>query len=217
MARYFSYFPITNYKLTDDALGLDVLTNLMTRFKLEESFKENTSIYYKYDIRDGDTPETIAYYAYGSAERHWIVLLYNDIIDPQYDWPLEFKALTNYVNEKYSANNYADTANTGVSGLVWAKTNNHSYYITETTKFLDIVSSETFQIDSASYANTTTSLTPTQITLKDGNVIFKSNTKNSINYYQYEEQENEKKRSIKLLKNDFVFALEEELRKSLKE
>lgn len=217
MARYFSYFPITNYKLTDDALGLDVLTNLMTRFKLEESFKENTSIYYKYDIRDGDTPETVAYYAYGSAERHWIVLLYNDIIDPQYDWPLEFKALTNYVNEKYSANNYADTANTGVSGLVWAKTNNHSYYITETTKFLDIVSSETFQIDSASYANTTTSLTPTQITLKDGNVIFKSNTKNSINYYQYEEQENEKKRSIKLLKNDFVFALEEELRKSLKE
>ena len=193
MARYFSYFPITNYKLTDDALGLDVLTNLMTRFKLEESFKENTSIYYKYDIRDGDTPETIAYYAYGSAERHWIVLLYNDIIDPQYDWPLEFKALTNYVNEKYSANNYADTANTGVSGLVWAKTNNHSYYITETTKFLDIVSSETFQIDSASYANTTTSLTPTQITLKDGNVIFKSNTKNSINYYQYEEQEHSRR------------------------
>lgn len=217
MARYFSYFPTTRYKLSDDSLGLDILTNIMARFKLEESFKENTSIYYKYDIRDGDTPETVAYYAYGSAERHWIVLLYNNIIDPQYDWPLQFKSLTNYVNQKYSANNYSDTANTGVSGLVWAKTNNHSYYITETTKFLDTISSLTYETDLATYSNTTTTVVANEITLKDGNKVYQSNTKSSINYYQYEEQENEKKRSIKLLKNDFVFALEEELRKSLRE
>jgi hypothetical protein len=217
MAKYFSYFPSTRYKLTDDALGLDVLTNLMARFKLEESFKENTSVYYKYDIRDGDTPETVAYYAYGSVERHWMVLLYNNIIDPQFDWPLQFKSLTTYVNEKYSANNYADTANTGVSGLVWAKTNNHSYYVTETTQFMDTVSTNTYEIDSATFANTTTTVSPNEIVLESGNRIYQSNTKTSINYYEYEDQENEKKRSIKLLKNDFVFALEEELRRSLQE
>jgi hypothetical protein len=217
MAKYFSYFPSTRYKLTDDALGLDVLTNLMSRFKLEESFKENTSIYYKYDIRDGDTPETVAYYAYGSTERHWMVLLYNNIIDPQYDWPLQFKSLTNYVDQKYSANNYADTANTGNSGLVWAKTHNHSYYVTEKSQFMDTISINTYEIDLATYANVTTTITPNEITLKDGNKIYQSNTKTSINYYEYEDQENEKKRSIKLLKNDFVFSLEEELRRSLQE
>lgn len=217
MAKYFSYFPSTRYKLTDDAVGLDILTNLMARFKLEDSFKENTSIYYKYDVRDGDTPETVAYYAYGSAERHWIILLYNDIIDPQYDWPLQFKSLVNFIDKKYSANNYADTANTGVSGLVWAKTNDHSYYVTETTKFMDTVFSETYEIDSATYANTSTTIVPNEIVLKDGNKIYQSNTKTSINYYEYEQQENEKKRSIKLLKNDFVFALEEEIRRALRE
>jgi hypothetical protein len=217
MAKYFNYFPKTLYTANNSSAGLDTVTNIIARFGFESTLKENSSAFYKYDIKDGDTPETIAYYAYGSVERHWMVLLYNNIIDPQYDWPLQFKSLTNYVDQKYSANNYADTANTGNSGLVWAKTTNHSYYVTETTQFMDTVSTNTYEIDSATYANVTTTITPNEITLKSGNKIYQSNTKTSINYYQYEEQENEKKRSIKLLKNDFVFSLEEELRRSLQE
>ena len=214
MAKYFSYFPLSPYKADDETQGVESLTNLLVRFKLEDSFKENTSHYYKYDIKDGDTPETVAFYAYGSAERHWIVLLYNDIVDPQYDWPLEFKTLSNYVDQKYSANNYADTANTGVSGITWAKTNIHSYYIKETTEAFGNTFSQTIQLDSATYANTVTG--STEITLRDGNKIKQSNVKSSMTYYQYESEKNEQKRSIKILKNEFVFALEEELRLALK-
>lgn len=214
MAKYFSYFPTSPYKVTEDTQGVESLTNILVRFKLEDSFKENTSHYYKYDIKDGDTPETVAFYAYGSAERHWIVLLYNDIVDPQYDWPLEFKTLTNYVNQKYSANNYADTANTGVSGLTWAKSNIHSYYITETTEAFGNTFSQVIQLDSGTYANTVTG--SSTLTLEDGNILSQSNVKSSLTYYEYETKNNEEKRSIKILKNEFVFALEEELRTTLR-
>lgn len=214
MAKYFSYFPSTLYKVTNDNINVDVLTNIMVRFKMEDSLKENTSVYYKYDVRDGDTPESIAYNVYGSVERHWIVLLMNDIIDPQFDWPLEFRTLSNYIDKKYSANNYSDTANTGVSGLTWARTNPHSYYINEITEYSGNTFSQMLQLDSSTYANTITG--SSQITLKDGSKINQSNVKSSISYYEYEMNENEKKRSIKLLKNEFVFALEQELRDALK-
>ena len=194
---------------------MDVVTNLLVRFKMEDSLKENTSVYYKYDIKDGDTPENVAYNFYGSAERHWIVLLMNNIIDPQFDWPLEFRTLSNYIDKKYSANNYADTANTGTSGLVWARTNTHSYYLEETTEYSGNVFSQMIQLDSSTYANTVTGAS--SITLTDGTEINQSNVKSFISYYDYEMDENEKKRSIKILKEEFVFALEQELRKTLKQ
>jgi hypothetical protein len=213
MAKYFSYFPKTSYKPIDDGMDVDVVTNITTRFKMENSIKENSATYYKYDIKDGETPEVIAYKYYGSAEKHWIVLMMNDIIDPQYDWPLEYRTLSRFVENKYSANNYADTANTNLSGLTWARQNIHSYYITETTEYSGNTFSQTLQIDSVTYANTVTG--SRTITLQDGNQIEQSNVKFSKNHYEYEYDENESKRSILLLKPELALNLEEELRKTL--
>ena len=213
MAKYFSYFPKTSYKPIDDGMDVDVVTNITTRFKMENSIKENSATYYKYDIKDGETPEVIAYKYYGSAEKHWIVLMMNDIVDPQYDWPLEYRTLSRFVENKYSANNYADTANTNLSWLTWARQNIHSYYITETTEYSGNTFSQTLQIDSVTYANTVTG--SRTITLQDGNQIEQSNVKFSKNHYEYEYDENESKRSILLLKPELALNLEEELRKTL--
>lgn len=213
MAKYFSYYPKTFYNVNEGSASVDVITNIMSRFKMQEEFKENTSVYFKYDIKDGETPEIVAYNFYGSPERHWIVLLMNNMIDPQFDWPLSYTSLVEYVRTKYSANNYADTANTGVDGLTWSKTNTHSYYITEITESFDQEFSQKIQLDSATYANTVTGTNT--ITLQDGNVLNQSNLKSTLSYYEYETEENEKKRSIKLIRNEFVFALEDELRTAL--
>lgn len=213
MAKYFSYFPTTIYKPIDEGSEYDVVTNIMTRFKMEDSIKENSAAYYKYDIQDGDTPEIVAYKYYGSAEKHWIVLSMNNIIDPQYDWPLEYRTLSRYVDSKYSTNNYADTANTNIDGLTWSRQNIHSYYITETTEYSGNNFSQTLQIDSATYANTITG--SRTITLQDGNQINQSNVKFSKTYYNYEYDNNENKRSIILLKPELALTLEEELRKTL--
>ena len=39
----------------------------------------------------GDTPEIIASKYYGDPEKHWIVLLANDIINPFFDFPLNYQ------------------------------------------------------------------------------------------------------------------------------
>ncbi len=96
MANYFNFFPSTFYSVDSNNDGLDVVTNITTRFAFEQTLKENSNIFYPYEIKDSDTPETIAYKIYGSSERHWIVLNFNNIIDPQYDWPLSYRTNRTY-------------------------------------------------------------------------------------------------------------------------
>lgn len=206
MAKYFSKFPKTYYTLQASPYGLDAVTNIISRFSLEQSFKDNTSIYEKYNVQESDTPEIIASKLYGSSERHWIVLAMNDIVDAQFDWPLEYRTLISVIDSKYTAN-----ANTGQTGLNWAQQNTHSYYSIEkrTTIKTGDFSEKKVQVDANTYANV--SVTSSNITLDDGNQITISITKETKSYYDYEIEENENKRQIKLLKPEFAFALEEEL------
>ena len=125
MAKYFNFFPKTLYSLSNKSTSADSVTNIIARFGFESTLKENSNIFYPYDIQDGDTPEIIASKYYGSPEKHWIVLMFNNIIDPQYDWPLDQRTINDFINDKYSTSEYADTANTNVSGLSWAMNDNN--------------------------------------------------------------------------------------------
>ena len=126
MANYFNYFPKTFYTLQNNVDGLDVVTNIISRYALEKSFKENTSVYYKYVVQDSDTPEIIASKFYDSPTRHWIVLAINEIVDPQFDWPLDYRTMIKFIDEKYTANGTANTP--AQTGLAWSQVNIHSYY-----------------------------------------------------------------------------------------
>jgi hypothetical protein len=209
MAKYFSKFPKTYYSLENTPYSIDVVTNIISRFSFEQSFKENTSIYEKYSVQESDTPEIIASKIYDSPERHWIVLMMNDIVDAQYDWPLEYRTLTAFINDKYTAN--ANTA-AGQTGLMWSQENTHSYYSVEkrttirTGDFLE----KKVRVDANAYANVVTS--STNKILSDGNEIKIDTSKESISYYTYEINENESKRQIKILKPEFAYALEQELK-----
>ena len=209
MAKYFNNFPKAYYSLENKPYGLDVVTNIISRFTLEQSFKENTSIYEKYNVQESDTPEIIASKIYDSPERHWIVLAMNDIVDPQWDWPLDYRTLISFIDDKYTAN--ANVA-AGQTGLVWAQQNTQSYYSVEkrTTVKNGEYLEKKVQVDANTYANV--SVSSSNVTLKDGNQITISVTKESKTYYDYELAENENKRQIKILKREFAFALEQELK-----
>ena len=210
MAKYFNYFPKTIYSPEDagEGYGVDYVTNITSRFGFETSFKENTSVYYKYDIQDSDTPEIIADKMYGSSEKHWVVLMLNDIVDPQFDWPLDQRTINLFINEKYTAN-----ASAGQTGIAWAQSNTHSYYKVEkrTTISTGTYLESKIQLDANTYANTIIS-TDTK-TLKDGTTIKLDVTKETKSYYDYEIEVNESKRTINLLKPEFVPAVESELKK----
>ena len=205
MAKYFNYFPKTVYTL--NSLDVETVTNITSRFGFEQSFKDNSAVYYEYDIQDGDTPEIIATKFYDSPERHWAVLMINNIVDPQFDWPLDQRTIISYINEKYSAN-----ASVGQSGTTWSQANIHSYYKVE-TRTSNSTGSELqskLQIDANTYANV--AATTTNLTLDDGNSITIKVSKENKSYYDYEVEENESKRTIKLLKPEFVSSIEEEFK-----
>ena len=211
MARYFKYFPKIYYFSDVNSSSLDVVTNILTRFKIDESFKNNSALYYEYNVQDSDTPEIIAAKIYGSPEKHWAVLMMNNIVDAQYDWPLTTINLNNYIDAKYSTSEYANS-NTSGAGLTFAESNVHSYYKVITTTIANgskIVNE--YQIDANTYANV--SVSTSSITLQDNNVITIAVSKDSKTYYEYEVEENESKRKIKVLKPEFVSALEDEIKK----
>ena len=207
MSKYFTNFPKTVYSLEDKVIGLDTVTNIVSRFSMEQSFKSNSSVYEKYNIQDSDTPEIIAAKYYDQPERHWMVLAMNDIVDPQYDWPLDYRTFISYVTDKYSAN-----ASVGQTGLEWAQGHTHSYILIETRTTVgskDSIESRVI-VDANTYANPAASTTT--VTLKDNNQVKIEITKETQSYYDYENEENEKKRQIKLLKKEFAFAIEQELK-----
>jgi hypothetical protein len=215
MAKFFNYFPKTIYTANTKVGGLDTVTNIIARFGFEKTLKENSAAFYKYSIQDSDTPEIIAHKYYEHSERHWIVLMFNDIIDPQYDWPLRYENFINYVDKKYSANGAANT--TVQTGLAWAMTINniHSYYkIVKRTSADGTIIEEKLQINANTYANV--AATSSSITLQSGNIITQSVAKEKKTYYEYEQEENELKREIVLLKPEFVPQIEKEFKKVIK-
>ena len=215
MAKYFNYFSKTFYTSDDDSPGLDTVTNIISRFVFENSLKENSAAFYPYNIQESDTPEIIARKFYDNSERHWIVLLFNNIIDPQWDWPLKEKTLIDYIDSKYSANGAANT--TVQTGIAWAMSTNNvqSYFkIITRTSFDGTETIEKLSVDANTYANVTTSLN--SYTLQDGTTITQRVTKETQSYYQYEVDLNEAKRTIKLIKPEFVPAIEKEFKKVIK-
>lgn len=241
MSKYFKFFPKVSYPQGKNNDATDLVTNLIARYAFEPSFKNNTASFYKYEIKESDTPESIAYKFYGASEKHWIVLNYNDIVDPQYDWPLNYQELNKYIDTKYSAPGYADTANTSVPGLEWSKNvNNIKAYYKVITKINHDGSKyiKKVEIDENSYdellETTTTYVINKQSNqiqiIQNGTVTLNINsqlasnldicktetiTKEYKTYYDYENELNESKRTIKLLKPEVVYAIEEEFKKKV--
>ena len=98
---YFKSFPVIPYDSVGDLQFKDV-TNLLRRVGLRAKLKSNTSLYDTYDVKEGETPEMIAFKLYGDSELHWIVLMINDITDRYHQWPMNFSQFNEYLNDKYS-------------------------------------------------------------------------------------------------------------------
>ena len=54
------------------------------------------------EIDDGETPEVVAEKIYGDAGAAWVVLLANSIIDPQFEWPLNYTRSEEHTSELQS-------------------------------------------------------------------------------------------------------------------
>lgn len=214
MAKFFRYFPNTSYTLND--INAETVKNILVKISFEKEFRDNSVLYYEYFVNEGDTPDIIAHKIYGSSENNWIILLLNEMLHPQFDWPLDSKSLSKYIDKKYQSEEYANNSTEG-AGTTWSQLNIKEYFLVETKRNQRLdeqISVEKFSISSNVYANTTTSTS--NYTLADGTPVSVMITKESISYYDYEVEKNENKRSIKILKPDFLPSVEEELQRILR-
>ena len=212
MAKYFNYYPKTFYTSNNDVNGVEAITNIIARFAFDSQLKENTSAFYPYQVQDSDTPEIIADKYYGNVEYHWVVLLFNNIIDPQFDWPLKSDTLIDYIDKKYTANGSANTP--AQSGLTWALSENNvqGYFKVVTTTANDgTITQEKITIDANTYANVATGINT--YTTQAGESVKVVVTKETQSYYTYETNLNESKREINLVKSDFLPQIEKEFKR----
>jgi hypothetical protein len=102
MSEYFQYFPTVEHDLTN--IGQKVtLTNILRRFVVRSDLVDRTDIFYDYSVQEGDRPDTIAEKYYDDSDMAWLVLHFNQITDPYFDWPLFNQDFTNFVKSKYGS------------------------------------------------------------------------------------------------------------------
>ena len=99
---FFTKFPLTRYPfLQGSEVKQKAVVNIMKRIGFSSEFRDQTDMFVEYKVQDGDTPEIIADKLYGSPEFHWLVLLFNDVIHPYYDWPLSNISFENWIEKTY--------------------------------------------------------------------------------------------------------------------
>ena len=98
---YFQNFPTIPYDSTGTGEYKGV-TNLLRRVGIRAKVKANTMLYDTYDVRNGETPESIAFKLYDDAELHWVILLVNDITDRFHDWPMTEAQFLQFIKDKYT-------------------------------------------------------------------------------------------------------------------
>jgi hypothetical protein len=100
---YFSKFPLTSYDIKGDKIR-KLLPDILKRVKLKSVIKSGGMVFEKYDVKDGEKPEDIAFKWLGDAELHWVILMTNNVTDRYYDWPMNQIQFAEFLIDKYSDN-----------------------------------------------------------------------------------------------------------------
>jgi len=75
--------------------------NFFKKAKLRDDLFQDLTVFEKYSVKGDDRPDNVAFEIYGDANLDWVVLLSNNIINVQNEWPLSQIAFENYVLDKY--------------------------------------------------------------------------------------------------------------------
>jgi hypothetical protein len=188
MQAYLNKFPKLFYTKDNKTT---VVTNLLIRIATIKGNIDPAAIYYQYDIQEGDTPEIIAHKYYGDSGYHWVVMLFNDIYDPFYDWPMTYQQFTEFIISKY-----------GSQAAALSTTKQYEKIVSTTDGYSQTTTSNTYIIDLTSYTN----LIPSTITksFPNGTTVKIETSKRLLDAYTHELELNESKRKIKLIKKELI-------------
>jgi hypothetical protein len=187
MSNYFSYIPDLEYvsRLPDSKIGDYIrVKNLFRKGKLREDIFQNLAFFEKYKIVGNDRPDNVAFEVYGDSKLDWVVLMSNNILNIQTEWPLPQTDFDRFVLDKYG------DYNTLYNGV-------HHYETEEVENSQGVVIvPKGLQVDSSYSISFYDYLTGEQVTT--------GNLATPITNYEYEEKVENDKRNIFLLKSTYL-------------
>ena len=104
MSNYFRQVPEFDYvsRLPGANIGDYIrVKNLFKKGKIREDIFQNLSFFEKYKIIGNDRPDNVAFEIYGDSKLDWVVLLSNNILNIQTEWPLPQTDFDRFLLDKY--------------------------------------------------------------------------------------------------------------------
>jgi len=155
-----------------------IAKNFFRRYKINDDIFSNVVYFKKYSIVDGERPDTVADKAYGDPFYDWVILMTNNLVNAQFDWPKTnyqlYKELEAKFDNPYGTVHHYETYEIGQypAGLV---------------------------VDEAFYNGQQKLNINGSVQLKNGNEICRP-----VTIAEWYTSENEKKREIFLLKPQYL-------------
>jgi len=112
---YFKKLPKTSYTfryVTDDGVkpkSISVtlpVVDIFRKVAFTKESKDNPNNYETFTITKGEKPEDIADFTYGDANLWWIILLFNDVIDPFNEWVYTPSQINDKFDDFYKGSSY---------------------------------------------------------------------------------------------------------------
>ena len=189
MSQYFRKLPNLNYpsllKTRESNTDFVQTKNLFRRVKVREDLFANFMQFDKYKIVGDERPDNVAQKVYDNDDLDWVILLSNNIVDLNNEWPLTQFQLNEFLNEKYSPQELVSI---------------HHY---ETLELRDnknqlilpagIVVDENFNLEYLSGGQ-----------IKSTNSLVDGRPVKAVTFYDYENDLNDKKRNINVLKPELL-------------
>ena len=191
MANYFTNLPKVGYDI--NGTGKDSflsVTNIMKSVRFKPSVLEDITDYYPYFVKEGERPDIIAHAQYGNIGYAYLIMLVNDIYDPNFDWPLSAQIFEKFIINKYGS------VTTAISGV------KHYYQIVRAevarTGTSERIPEVKFVVDETTYD------------------ALDSGDRTTLSNYDYEVELNDAKREIKLINPAFIRDIDYQIKRTLK-
>jgi hypothetical protein len=187
MPTYFRQVPNFEYvSRTADTKNISeyrTVKNLFKKGKLRDDIFGDLSFFTKYQIVGDNRPDNVAYEVYGDETLDWLILLSNNILNVQTEWPLTQDSFQNFLINKY-----------GSDELIFET---HHY---ETTRIID--SSGVTIVPAGLTVDSNYSVEYYDSNLES--YVTKTNIAVPVTNYDYESKIEDAKRNIFVLKTDYI-------------
>tara|TARA_R100001509_G_scaffold10425_1_gene5569 strand:+ start:341 stop:1006 length:666 start_codon:yes stop_codon:yes gene_type:complete len=106
MSSYFSEVPNFEYvsRLPDAKISdYIIVKNFFKKGFLREDIFQNLAFFTKYSITGNDRPDNVAFEIYQDSSLDWLVLMSNNIVNIQNEWPISNRDFDELMLEKYGS------------------------------------------------------------------------------------------------------------------